>query len=189
MSDVTQMIEAAGAGDPRAAADLMPLVYNELRALAAVRMAAEAPDHTLEPTALVHEAFVRLVGSVGGPQWNGRGHFFAAAAEAMRRILVESARRKKRERHGGDYRRTPLSAETPVTKALSDDDLLAVHEVVDQLAEHNSAAAELVKLHIFAGLPLEQAAALLGVSARTGYRTWEYARAWMFRRLGGTPMG
>ena len=185
MSDVTRLIDAAAAGDRCAAADLLPLVYDELRALAAARMAAEAPDHTLEPTALVHEAFVRLVGAAAGPQWDGRGHFFAAAAEAMRRILIESARRKKRDRHGGKHHRVPLPAQIPA-QVLSDDDLLAVHEVVDQLAAHHAAAAELVKLHVFAGQPIEQTAALLGISARTGYRTWEYARAWMFRRLGGT---
>jgi RNA polymerase sigma factor (TIGR02999 family) len=185
MSDVTRLLDAAAAGDRRAAADLLPLVYDELRALAAARMAAEAPGHTLEPTALVHEAFVRLVGAATA-QWDGRGHFFAAAAEAMRRILIESARRKKRDRHGGEHHRVALPAEIPAP-TLSDDDLLAVHEVVDQLATHHAVAAELVKLHVFAGQSIEQAAALLGVSARTGYRTWEYARAWMFRRLDGTP--
>jgi RNA polymerase sigma factor (TIGR02999 family) len=187
MSDVTRLMDAAAAGDRKAAADLLPLVYDELRALAAALMAAEPADHTLQPTALVHEAFARLVGSSAGPEWDSRGHFFGAAAEAMRRILIESARRKKRERHGGGRRRVPLGDGPPAASEFSDNDLLAVHEVVDQLAGHDPAAADLVKLHVFAGLPLEEAARLLGVSARTGYRLWNYSRVWMFRRLGGTP--
>jgi RNA polymerase sigma factor (TIGR02999 family) len=185
MSDVTRLLDAAATGDRSAANDLLPLVYDELRALAAARMAAEPTGITLQPTALVHEAFLRLVGAADAQRWDNRGHFFAAAAEAMRRILIDAARRRKRERHGGEHNRVPLSDDVPHVPT-GDDDLLAVHEVVDQLAEHDPSAAELVKLHVFVGLPIEEAATLIGVSARTGYRTWEYARAWMFRRLGGT---
>lgn len=188
MSDVTQLLDAAAGGDRAAAAELLPLVYAELRALAAARMASEAAGHTLQPTALVHEAFLRLVGTADAPRWETRGHFFAAAAEAMRRILIESARRRKRARHGGERARVPLPDEVPEPPA-GDDNVLAVHEVVDLLAAHDATAAELVKLHIFMGLTVEEAAAVLGVSARTGYRTWEYARAWMFRKLGGDPPG
>jgi RNA polymerase sigma factor (TIGR02999 family) len=145
-------------------------------------MTAERVNHTLQPTALVHEAYLRLVGNADAPRWEGRAHFFAAAAEAMRRILIDDVRRRNRQRHGGGRQRVPLLSNTPETPR-TDDDLLGVHEVVDQLAAHNPVAAELVKLHVFVGLTLEESAGLLGISARTGYRTWEYARAWMFRRL------
>ena len=182
MSDVTQLLVAAAAGDRQSAAALLPLVYDELRALAAARMAGEVAGHTLDATALVHEAFVRLVGPADLPQWDTRGHFFAAAAEAMRRILVEAARRKGREKHGGGRVRVPLSDDLPAA-VEREDELLAVHEVVDQLAEHDPTAAELVKLHVFAGLPITDAAAVLGLPARTAYRNWDYARAWMFGRL------
>ncbi len=180
MSDVTRLLDAAQAGDRQAAVDLLPLVYDELRALAAARMAAEAPGHTLDGTALVHEAFLRLVGD---QQFDSRGHFFAAAAEAMRRILVDSARRRAAVKRGGELLRVPfpdgLAADGP------DSDLLGVHEVVDRLAAHDPRSAELVKLHVFAGLPLERAAEFLGLSPRVAYRDWAFARAWMFRRLGG----
>ena len=180
MSDVTQLLEAAQAGDRRAAAELLPLVYDELRRLAAARMAAEAPGHTLDGTALVHEAYLRLVGD---QQFDGRGHFFAAAAEAMRRILVDHARRRAAAKRGGELVRVPfpdgLATDGP------DSDLLGVHEVVDQLAAHDPRSAELVKLHVFAGLSLESAADVLGISPRMAYRDWAFARAWMFRRLGG----
>lgn len=182
MSDVTQLLDAAAAGDRQAAADLLPLVYAELRRLASARMAAEPAGHTLQPTALVHEAFVRLVGAGDAPRWENRGHFFAAAAEAMRRVLVDMARRKDRVRHGGEVRRVAL----PPDLAAEPDpeaDLLAIDGVLDALAAHDPAAAELVKLHIFAGLTIEKTAVVLGLSNRTAYRTWSYARAWMFRRL------
>ena len=187
MSDVTHLLDAAAAGDRRAAADLLPLVYDELRALAAARMAAEPAGHTLDATALVHEAFVRLVGPADVPRWDTRGHFFAAAAEAMRRVLVESARRKRREKHGGGRDRVPLPDDLPAGPDAAADELLAVDGVVDDLAAHDPAAAELVKLHVFAGQTIERAAELLGVSPRTAHRTWAYARAWMFRRLAGPP--
>jgi RNA polymerase sigma factor (TIGR02999 family) len=182
MSDVTQLLDRVADGDRNAAADLLPLVYDELRKLAAARMADERPGHTLDATALVHEAYLRLVGPVDAQRFDGRCHFFAAAAEAMRRILVESARRRAAHKHGGVFLRVPLR---DLAAADLDSDLLAVHEVLDQLAEHDPATAELVKLHVFAGLGLEQAAEVLGLSARTAYRNWAYARAWMFRRLGG----
>jgi RNA polymerase sigma factor (TIGR02999 family) len=180
MSDLTRLLDAAAAGDRRAAADLLPLVYDELRQLAAARMAAERPGHTLDATALVHEAYLRLVGD---QRFDGRGHFFAAAAEAMRRILVESARRRAATKRGGESVRVPLPED--LAAGTPDSDVLAVHEVVDQLATHDPRAAELVKLHVFAGLPLERAAEVLGISERVAYRDWAFARAWMFRHLGG----
>lgn len=189
-NDVTRALDAIGRGDPRAAGDLLPLVYDELRDLAAARLAREAPGHTLQATALVHEAYLRLVGPGGrddDDRWDGRGHFFAAAAEAMRRVLVESARRKRREKHGGGRDRVPLPDDLPAGPDAAADELLAVDGVVDDLAAHDPAAAELVKLHVFAGQTIERAAELLGVSPRTAHRTWAYARAWMFRRLAGPP--
>ncbi len=183
MSNLTHLLEAAAAGDRQAAADLLPLVYDELRALAAVRMAAESPGHTLDATALVHEAYLRLVGQADAARWDNRGHFFAAAAEAMRRILVDHARHRRRQRHGGDRTRIELNDDLPADAV--DSDLLAVDEVIDQMAEHDPPSAELVKLHVFAGLTLDRAAEVLGISSRTAYRNWAYARAWMFRRLGG----
>lgn len=180
MSDVTRLLDAAVAGDHQAAAELLPLVYDELRKLAASRMASERVDHTLDATALVHEAYLRLVGD---QHFNGRGHFFAAAAEAMRRILVESARRKARLKHGGNQR-VELLDDLPVPAAPIED-VLAVDEALDQLADRDATAAELVKLHYFAGFTLEQSADLLGVPHRTAYRTWAFARAWLFRKLGG----
>jgi RNA polymerase sigma factor (TIGR02999 family) len=187
MPDVTRLLDDAAAGDRKAAAELLPLVYDELRQLAAARMAAEVPGHTLDATALVHEAYLRLVGPVDLPRWETRGHFFAAAAEAMRRILVDAARQRNAAKRGSGLSRVPLPAEVADGNRTADADLLAVDGVVDQLAAHRPEAAALVKLHIFAGLTLEAAAAALGVSARTGYRTWAYARAWMFRRLEGPP--
>jgi RNA polymerase sigma factor (TIGR02999 family) len=180
MSDATRLLDAAAAGDRHAAAQLLPLVYGELRKLAAARMTAEAGGHTLQPTALVHEAYLRLVGD---QQFNGRGHFFAAAAESMRRILVESARRKARVKRGGYGRRVELS-DLPAPAAPVED-VLAVDEALDQLAERDATAAELVKLHYFAGFTLEESADLLGLPHRTAYRTWAFARAWLFRKLGG----
>ncbi|HEX4607597.1 MAG TPA: ECF-type sigma factor [Urbifossiella sp.] len=188
MTDVTRLLDAASAGDRQATADLFAAVYDELRGLAAARMAAEASGHTLQPTALVNEAFVRLVGPADPPRWENRAHFFGAAAEAMRRILIDAARRKKRTRHGGGRARVPLPLEIPADPdPAAAADLLAVDEVVDQLAAHDPQAAELVKLHVFAGLTVERAGEVLGVSARTAYRVWTFARAWMFRRLDGPP--
>jgi RNA polymerase sigma factor (TIGR02999 family) len=185
MPDVTRLLDAAAAGDRRAAADLLPLVYDELRRLAAARMAAEAPGHTLDATALVHEAYLRLVGPADEARWDNRGHFFAAAAEAMRRILVEAARRKDRLRHGGGRRRHDLPAGGLAADAGPPEDVVAVDEALDKLAAADPQAAELVKLHYFAGLTIDQAAAALGVSPRKAYTVWAYARAWLFRALGG----
>ena len=181
MSDVTRLLDAAAAGDRRAAADLLPLVYDELRHLAAARLAAENPGHTLQPTALVHEAYLRLVGDQA---YDGRGHFFAAAAEAMRRILVESARRKGRARRGGDRRRVDLD-EYQVTLDPPADEILALDEALTRLAAEDPEAARVVQLHFFAGLSVEHAAEVLGVSRATAYRQWTFARAWLRCAMGG----
>jgi RNA polymerase sigma factor (TIGR02999 family) len=182
MSDVTRLLDAAGAGDPRAAAELLPLVYEELRMLAAARMAAEPASHTLQPTALVHEAYVRLVGGEQPQGWNGRGHFFAAAAEAMRRILVETARRKKADRHGGGWARIEL-IDADLAVDTSGDDLFAVDEALSRLAAADPRAARLVELRFFLGMTLEEAATHLGLQERTAYRDWAYARAWLRQAL------
>jgi RNA polymerase sigma factor (TIGR02999 family) len=179
MADVTRILAAVEAGDPHAAAELLPLVYDELRKLAAARMAVEAPGHTLDATALVHEAYLRLVGD---QQFDGRGHFFAAAAEAMRRILVEAARKKGRDRHGGGRRRVEL-ADLPA--AIPDEDLLALDEALGRLAARDPVRADLVKLRYFAGLTVPQAAAALGISVATAERYWAFARAWLFAELNG----
>jgi RNA polymerase sigma factor (TIGR02999 family) len=184
MAELTRLLDAIGAGDPQAAADLLPLVYDELRRLAATYLAREKPGQTLDATALVHEAYLRLLGPGAEPSFANRRHFFAAAAEAMRRILVDNARRKGRLRHGGDRRRVDLPDDLAAADG-PDSDLLAVDEVLDQFARHDPDTAELVRLHVFAGLPLERAAEILGLSARTAYRDWQYARAWLYRRLGG----
>jgi len=182
MSDVTRLLEAAAAGDRRAAADLLPLVYDELRKLAAARMAAESPGHTLQPTALVHEAYLRLVGAAGECRWDHRGHFFAAAAEAMRRILVESARRKDSLKHGGGRGRAKYDPGELAAPERSDE-LLAVDEALAGLAELDPQAAELVKLRYFVGLPVADAAKVLNVSTRTAERSWTFARAWLRRAI------
>ena len=183
MADVTQLLSAIEGGDRRAAADLLPLVYDELRKLAAARMAGERPGQTLDATALVHEAYVRLVGG-GQPQdWNGRGHFFAAAAEAMRRILVENARRKQTLKHGGGRHRQDLDADA-VTNPESDPDLVALDAALTRLAEQDPQKARLVELRYFAGLTGEQAAAVLGISASAADRLWVFTRAWIRRELG-----
>ena len=182
MSDVTRILWQIESGDPSAAEQLLPLVYDELRKLAAARMAQEQPGQTLQATALVHEAYVRLVGSNQEQQWDSRGHFFAAAAEAMRRILVESARRKGRTKHGGDRARVALDRE-PADGSGSDDLVMAVHESLDDLAQQNADAAGLVKLRYFAGLTLPEAAAALGISSRTADRLWAYAKAWLHAEL------
>jgi RNA polymerase sigma factor (TIGR02999 family) len=180
--DVTQILNSIERGDPKAAADLLPLVYDELRKLAAARMAAEAPDQTLQATALVHEAYLRLVGGDAALQWNGRGHFFAAAAEAMRRILVESARRKQAGKHGGDRVRIDLPEDFAPTAGRSDD-LVALDEALTQLEGHDPDAARLVKLRYFAGLSHQEAADALGVSRGAADRLWALARAWLLRQL------
>jgi RNA polymerase sigma factor (TIGR02999 family) len=181
MSDVTQLLDAIGAGDGHAADQLLPLVYRELRQLAAARLAQEQPGQTLQATALVHEAYLRLVGD-GDPSWNGRAHFFGAAAEAMRRILVDEARRKGRHKRGGRQQRQDLGLAAPAVGGLSVD-LLAIDEALTELARHEPAKAELVKLRYFAGLTLDEAAEALGVSSATADRYWKYARAWLADRL------
>ena len=182
MADLTRILDAAAAGDPHAAAELLPLVYDELRKLAAARMAAEAPGQTLQATALVHEAYVRLVGG-GQPQtWDGRGHFFAAAAEAMRRILIDAARRRKADRRGGAWHRHEL-IEAELAIDTGGDELLVVDEALSRLAAQEPTVARLVELRFFAGLTLEEAARSLGLSDRTAYRHWAFARAWLRREL------
>jgi RNA polymerase sigma factor (TIGR02999 family) len=184
--DVTRILCAIEGGDPRAAAELLPLLYAELRKLAAQRMAAERADHTLQPTALVHEAYLRLVGGGGGQNWSGRGHFFAAAAEAMRRILVENARRKNALRRGGDRQRVDLSHVEPVARGDSDD-VLALNDALEKLGRKDRVKCELVKLRYFAGLTVEQAAEALGISPATAHRHWNYARAWLHQEVAGEP--
>ena len=174
MSNVTRLLEAAQKGDRQAAADLLPYVYDELRKLAAARMAAEAPGQTLDATGLVHEAYVRLVGN---QRFDGRGHFFAAAAEAMRRVLVDIARRKKLPKHGGGLRRIELNEAHKILE--SSDDLLLVDDALGRLSAEDATAAEIVKLRLFAGLSVEEAADALGLARTTTYRHWSFARAWL----------
>jgi RNA polymerase sigma factor (TIGR02999 family) len=181
-SEVTRILSAIEQGDPHASEQLLPLVYDELRRLAAQKLGQEKPGQTLQPTALVHEAYLRLVGADQEQHWDSRRHFLAAAAEAMRRILVENARRKARLRHGGGRRRIDLKEDQLLTGSPPED-LLAVHEALDQLDLVDHQAAELVKLRYFAGLTAEQAADVLGLPARSAYRTWSFARAWLYRRL------
>ena len=178
MADVTQVLNAIESGDPRAAAELLPLVYDELRKLAAARLAEEKPGQTLQPTALVHEAYVRLVGGGRGRDWDGRGHFFAAAAEAMRRVLVDRARGKGRRKRAG--RREP--GDLTAIPGRADDDphgLLALDDALTSLAAEDPSAADVAKLRLFAGLSVEEAATALGTSRATAYRNWSYARAWL----------
>ena len=181
VSEVTQILSALERGQARAAEELLPLVYDELRRLAAWHLAKEQPGQTLQATALVHEAYLRLVGKED-PQWNGRRHFFGAAAEAMRRILVENARRKKRLKRGGDLERVHL-ADVEIASPMPDDDLLALDEALEKLAQTDARAVELVKLCFFVGLTQEQAAKELGISVSTAERIWAYARAWLFREI------
>src|SRR5262249_15183470 len=189
MSDVTRLIDAAAAGDPKAAADLLPLVYDELRRLATARMAAESPSQTLQATALVHEAYLRLVGGDPAQHWSGRGHFFAAAAEALRRTPVENARRKGRVKHGGGLRRVDLLDDAAAAPA-DDEEILLLDEALTRLADVRPQAAELVKLRFFSGLTEEEAAPMLGLSPRTARRPWVFARAWpppVVERAAGRP--
>jgi RNA polymerase sigma factor (TIGR02999 family) len=192
MSDVTRILSAIRQGDPDAASQLLPLVYDELRQLAAQRLAHETPGQTLQPTALVHEAYLRLVASSeeergDEPSWDNRGHFFAAAAEAMRRILVDNARRKQSEKHGGRLARQDLDAERVAAPEVRED-LLALDEALTRFAAVQPQAAQLVQLRYFAGLSIPDAARVLGVSPRTADRLWAYARAWLHQEIaGGTP--
>ena len=179
MSDVTRVLSAIEQGDPGAASQLLPLVYDELRKLAAQRLAHERPGQTLEATALVHEAYIRLVGNDAKKPWDGRAHFFAAAAEAMRRILVDRARDRGRQKRGGDcHRRVQINLDA-LLHHPPDDDLLALDEALQALAQEDPAGAELVRLRAFAGLTLVQAAEVMGIGRRTADRYWAYARAWL----------
>jgi RNA polymerase sigma factor (TIGR02999 family) len=182
VSDVTHILERVEQGDPQAAEELLPLVYAELRRLASSKMANEAAGHTLQPTALVHEAWLRLVGD-GDKKWDGRAHFFAAAAEAMRRILIDSARKKRAIRHGGDQRRVDLP-EAEGSASVADDQLLAVSEALDRLAVNHREEAELVKLRYFVGMTIDEAADVLGIAPRTAKYYWTHARAWLFKEIG-----
>jgi RNA polymerase sigma factor (TIGR02999 family) len=184
ISPVTHILEAAQRGDPEAADELLPLVYTELRKLAAYKMANEAPGQTLQATALVHEAWLRLVGNQDA-KWDGRAHFFAAAAEAMRRILIDQARRKRALRHGGGQQRVDLQ-DVDVASPCEEEQLPAVSEALDKLAAQNKLEGELVKLRYFVGMTLEEAAEVLGISARTADNYWAHARAWLFRELKAT---
>jgi RNA polymerase sigma factor (TIGR02999 family) len=176
MPAVTQILSRIEAGDPSAAAQLLPLLYDELKKLAAHRLAQERPGQTLQPTALVHEAYVRLVDGEESQHWNSRGHFFAAAAEAMRRILVENARRKARQKHGGDFRRVELTDEAA---AAPDQDLIALDQALQELAQEDPQAAKVVELHYFGGLSHEVVAETLGVTVYLARQKWTYARAWL----------
>jgi RNA polymerase sigma factor (TIGR02999 family) len=188
MSDVTRLLGAAAAGDRKAAADLLPLVYDELRKLAAARMAAESADQTMQPTALVHEAYLRLIGPADELRWESRGHFFGAAAEAMRRILVDAARRKQTEKHGGRRRRIDLP-DVPAELDATDEHLLALDAALTRLAAEDPVAARVVELRHFAGLSIEDVAATLGMSRATAYRHWTYARAWLRDAISGGGPG
>ena len=184
MNEVTRIMDAIGQGDACASAQLLPLVYDELRRLAAERMAKEKPGQTLQPTALVHEVYLRLVGQGEERHWDSRGHFFAAAAEAMRRILIENARRKGRKKHGGDLARVDL-AEADVACRMPPEELIALDEAMTRLEAEDPLKARLVRLRFFAGLSLEEAAEVLEVSAATAKRYWRYARAWLHREVSG----
>ena len=182
MNNVTQILGQIETGDPAAAEQLLPLLYDELRKLAEQKLANEKPGQTLQATALVHEAYVRLVDVERAQHWNSRGHFFGAAAEAMRRILVENARRRARDKHGGDRGREELAPSQVVAPEVSGD-LLALDEALDRLAKHDPPSAELVKLRYFAGLTVPQAAEILGVSPRKADFLWSFARAWLRREI------
>ncbi len=181
MTDVTRILNAIEQGDAKAADELLPLVYEELRRLAGLKMSQEPPGQTLQATALVHEAYIRLVGAENH-NWSGRGHFFAAAAEAMRRILIENARRKQRRKHGGGHQRVDLD-DADVTIEESSTDIIALDEALTKLAEEDTIKADLVKLRYFAGLTIEQAAKILEISRATADRYWSYARAFLFHEI------
>ena len=184
MNEVTRILSAMEQGDSHAAEQLLPLVYDELRRLATEKIAHEKPGQTLQATALVHEAYVRLVDQDRAPHWNSRGHFFAAAAEAMRRVLVENARRKQRVKHGGGRQRLDLDEACPIVQPPSDD-LLALDEALTRLAAHDPSRAELVKLRFFAGLTMPEVAQALGLSLATAERHWTFVRTWLFAELTG----
>jgi len=182
MTDVTRILSAIEQGDPHASEQLLPLVYDELRKLAAQKLAQEKPGQTLQATALVHEAYLRLVGTGTAQQWDSRGHFFAAAAEAMRRILIDQARRKQAEKHGGGWQRHDL-LEAELAIDSTGGDLLAVDAALSRLATQEPLIARLVELRVFTGLTLAEAAKCLGLSQRMAFRHWAYARAWLRREL------
>ena len=184
MKEVTQILSDLAHGDANVAGELLPLVYDELRRLAAARLAAEPAGNTLQPTALVHEAYLRLVGTPDGDRWHHRGHFFAAAAEAMRRILVEAARRKKAAKYGGGLRRHDAN-DLDIAAPPVDDDLVALDEALTRFAQVEPQKAELVKLRYFVGLTIEETAEALGVSSATAKRHWAYSKAWLFQAMGG----
>jgi len=181
MSEVTVILDAIQKGDPKAAEELLPLVYAELRKLAAAKLAQQPPNQTLQPTALVHEAYLRLLGD-GSRSWQDRRHFFAAAAEAMRHLLVDRARHKAAMRHGGGWQRVDLD-DVVVATGTTDDNILLISGALEKLAAHDAASADLVKLRFFGGLTFPQAAEVLGMSERTAKRAWAYARAWLFREI------
>ena len=185
MSDFTRMLESIQPGDPRAAEELLPLVYEELRKLAAHKMATQPPGHTLQPTALVHEAWMRLTANESA-RFAGRAHFFAAAAEAMRHILIDAARRKRAMRHGGGQARVDLQ-EVEIAAVADDDELLAVHDVLDKLAAEEPQRAQVAKLRYFAGLTFEEVAEVLGISVATAKRHWAFARAWLYAEIRAQP--
>jgi RNA polymerase sigma factor (TIGR02999 family) len=182
MSDVTRILSQIEGGDPAAAEQLLPLVYEELRKLAAAKLAQEKPGQTLQATALVHDAYIRLVDVEQAQHWNSRGHFFGAAAEAMRRILVESARRRAQLKHGGDRQRVELDA-FEVAIDIPPDQVLSLNEALNSLSDRDPTMARLATLHCFAGLTIEQAAQALGISSRTAYRDWDFAQAWLYREI------
>lgn len=184
MGPATEILQALERGDPHAADRLLPLVYDELRKLAHARMAQEKPGQTLDATGLVHEAYMRLVDGAENQNWNSRGHFFGAAAEAMRRILVENARRRASHKRGGELVRQPLP-ESAIESPQTDDDLVALDEALDQLAATDPEAAQLVKLRYFAGLTMQEAADAMGMPIRTTGRTWAFARGWLYTKLHG----
>jgi RNA polymerase sigma factor (TIGR02999 family) len=185
MADVTQVLNAIEHGDPHAAAELLPLVYDELRKLAAQKLAQEKPGQTLDATALVHEAYLRLVDVDKVQQWNRRGHFFAAAAEAMRRILIENARRKGRTKHGGGMERVEIELANLPTR-MSCEDLIALDEALEKLQRHDPIKAQLVTLRYFGGMTVEQASEMLNISRVTAHRYWTYARAWLHQEITGS---
>jgi RNA polymerase sigma factor (TIGR02999 family) len=186
MSDVTRILQSIESGDAKAAHELLPLVYEELRRLAAHKMANETPGQTLQPTALVHEAWLRLTGNEN-VKWDGRSHFFAAAAEAMRRILIENARRKRSARHGGGKQRVDIE-EVELAATAPEDELIAINDALEKFAARDKQKAELVKLRYFAGLTIEEAAEILGISPPTAKRWWAYSRAWLYKESQGETL-